>query len=209
MLATALAANALSVSVPLAGPELGTAFTFRRFTGQGADATLAVWSLVVGGVVSTAAGALLVVGGGLSSGNVPVTVAAVATGLLAAAAIAAAVVATRRPRVRGALEKSAAWVLQHGARLSRRPAEQLGQVIRSWAGSGRFACPGRLDNGDRAGSSSSGCDATVGRQRHRGASAGIPRDRPPLPAPALSSRPPRPAHLARCVVMTSYSSMGS
>ena len=41
MLATTFAANALSVSVPLAGPELGTAFTFRRYTGLGADAPLA------------------------------------------------------------------------------------------------------------------------------------------------------------------------
>ena len=45
MLATAYAANALSVCVPLAGPELATAFTFRRFTRQGADAPLAGWSL--------------------------------------------------------------------------------------------------------------------------------------------------------------------
>ena len=44
MLATAYAANALSVSVPLAGPELATAFAFRRFTRQGADAPLAGWS---------------------------------------------------------------------------------------------------------------------------------------------------------------------
>ena len=53
MLATAYAANALSVSVPLAGPELATAFTFRRFTRQGADAPLAGWSLLASGVVST------------------------------------------------------------------------------------------------------------------------------------------------------------
>ena len=36
MLVTAYAANAVSVSVPLAGPALATAFTFRRFTRQGA-----------------------------------------------------------------------------------------------------------------------------------------------------------------------------
>jgi uncharacterized membrane protein YbhN (UPF0104 family) len=35
MLATAYAANAVSVSVPLAGPALATAFTFRRFTRPG------------------------------------------------------------------------------------------------------------------------------------------------------------------------------
>jgi uncharacterized membrane protein YbhN (UPF0104 family) len=55
MLATAYAANALSVSVPLAGPGLATAFTFRRFTRQGADVPLAGWSLLAGGVVSSVA----------------------------------------------------------------------------------------------------------------------------------------------------------
>ena len=49
MLATAYAANAVSVSVPLAGPALATAFTFRRFTRQGADAPLAGWSLLPAG----------------------------------------------------------------------------------------------------------------------------------------------------------------
>ena len=49
MLATAYAANAVSVSVPLAGPALATAYTFRRFTRQGADAPLAGWSLTPGG----------------------------------------------------------------------------------------------------------------------------------------------------------------
>ena len=60
MLATAYAANAVSVSVPLAGPALATAFTFRRFTRQGADAPLA-WSLLAGGVISSAAAVLIVV----------------------------------------------------------------------------------------------------------------------------------------------------
>ncbi len=41
MLATANVANAVSVSVPLAGPALATAFTSRRFARQGADAPLA------------------------------------------------------------------------------------------------------------------------------------------------------------------------
>jgi hypothetical protein len=52
MLATTFAANAVSVSVPLAGPELGTLFTFRRLTRQGADGALAGWSLLAGGMVS-------------------------------------------------------------------------------------------------------------------------------------------------------------
>ena len=52
MMATTLAANALSVSVPVAGPELGAGFTFRRFKEQGADTSLAGWALLVGGIAS-------------------------------------------------------------------------------------------------------------------------------------------------------------
>jgi hypothetical protein len=94
MLATAYAANALSVSVPLAGPALATAFTFRRFTRQGADAPLAGWSLLAGGVISSAAAVLIVLGGGLAAGNILVT----AITVLAVAVLVAAVVAMRRDR---------------------------------------------------------------------------------------------------------------
>jgi hypothetical protein len=134
MLATTYAANALSVSVPLAGPGLGTAFTFRRFTRQGADAPLAGWSLLSGGVVSSAAAALIVIGGGLSSGNVLATAVAVPGGVLAVAALVVVGAAARRPRLRGALERPAAWTLRQGARVVRRPVGDPRQTIRAWAG---------------------------------------------------------------------------
>jgi putative heme transporter len=133
MLATAYAANALSVSVPLAGPELATAFTFRRFTRQGADAPLAGWALLVGGVVSTAAGVLILGGGGLASGNILAAAAAVPGAVLALAALIGVAAATRRPGLRGALERPAAWALRHGSRLLRRPADDPRQTIRAWA----------------------------------------------------------------------------
>lgn len=134
MLATTYAANALSVSVPLAGPGLGTAFTFRRFTRQGADAPLAGWSLLAGGVVSSAAAALIVVGGGLSSGNVLATAVAVPGGVLAVAALVVVGAAARRPRLRGALERPAAWTLRQAARVVRRPVGDPRTTIRAWAG---------------------------------------------------------------------------
>jgi putative heme transporter len=133
MLATAYAANALSVSVPLAGPGLATAFTFRRFSRLGADAPLAGWSLLAGGVVSSAAAALVAVGGALASGNLLVTEAAVPGGLLAVAALVALGAAARRPRLRGALERPAAWTLRHGARLCRRSVADPRQTIRAWS----------------------------------------------------------------------------
>jgi pimeloyl-ACP methyl ester carboxylesterase/uncharacterized membrane protein YbhN (UPF0104 family) len=133
MLATSFAANALSVSIPLAGPELATAFTFRRVTRQGADAPLAGWALLAGGVVSLAAGALLVAGGGLASGNGLETGFAVPGGVLAVAALLALGAAARRPQLRDGLERPATWALRHVARLRRRPAQDPGQIIGAWA----------------------------------------------------------------------------
>jgi pimeloyl-ACP methyl ester carboxylesterase len=133
MLATAYAANAVSVSVPLAGPALATAFTFRRFTRQGADAPLVGWSLLAGGVISSAAAVLIVIGGGLMSGNILVTAVTVPGGVLAVAVLVAAVVAMRRPRLRDALERLAGLMLRQGSRMLRRAAADPGRTIRAWA----------------------------------------------------------------------------
>src|SRR5580693_5906174 len=133
MLATAYAANAVSVSVPLAGPALATAFTFRRFTRQGADAPLAGWSLLAGGVTSSAAAALVVIGGALASGNILIAAVAVPGGVLAVTALVVATAAARRPRLRGALERPAAWALRQGSRMLRRPGTEPRQIIRAWA----------------------------------------------------------------------------
>ena len=136
MLATAYAANAVSVSVPLAGPSLATAFTFRRFTRQGADAPLAGWSLLVGGVISSAAAALIAVGGALASGNTLVTVVTVPAGVLAVTVLAGTVAAVRRPSLRAALERPAGWLLGRGSQLVRRraanPAADPAATIRAW-----------------------------------------------------------------------------
>jgi putative heme transporter len=134
MLAITLAANAVSVSVPLAGPELGTLFTFRRLTRHGADAALASWSLLAGGVVSTATVALILAGGGLSSGNTAVLEAAAPTALLAVTALVIVAVAARRPRLRGTLEQCAAWALRQAGRALHRSTNDPDQTARAWAG---------------------------------------------------------------------------
>src|SRR5258708_40287352 len=133
MLATAYAANAVAVSVRLAGPELATVCTFRRFPRQGADAPLAGWSLLAGGVVSSAAAALVVVGGGLASGRILVAAFAVPGGVLAVPALVMVAAATPGRGLRAALERPAAWTLRHGARMFRRPADDPRQTIRAWA----------------------------------------------------------------------------
>jgi len=144
MLATVYSANALSVSVPLAGPGLGAAFTFRRFKRQGIDPPLAGWSLLVGGVVSTVAGVFVLVGGALLSGNELLVLVGVLGGLSGAAVVVVLHTATRRPRLRSALESAGAWVLGRGRRLLRRSAGgDPSAAIRVWTDRLASLRPGR------------------------------------------------------------------
>ena len=133
VLATIYAANAMSVSVPLAGPGLAAAYLFRRFTRLGAGALLAGWALLAGGVISAAAWVLLLVGGGLASGRtlaLVITVPCVAFAIVVAALIG---VAARRPRLRAALEEYLTQALKLGARLLRWPATDPMLALRAWA----------------------------------------------------------------------------
>jgi uncharacterized protein (TIRG00374 family) len=133
VLGTIYAANAMSVSVPLAGPGLAAAYLFRRFTRLGAGALLAGWALLAGGVISAVAWLLLLVGGGLASGR---TLALVITVPCVALAIIVAVlfgVAARRPRLRAALEEYLTQALKLGARLLRWPATDPMLALRAWA----------------------------------------------------------------------------
>ena len=84
-------------------------------------------------MVSSAAAALVVVGGGLTFGNILVIAAAVPSGVLAVAALVVLGTAARRPRLRGALERPAAWALRHGPALVRRPAGDPRQTVRACA----------------------------------------------------------------------------
>ena len=131
-LVTVYAANAMSVSVPLAGPSLAAAYLFRRFARSGAGTVVAGWTLLAGGVISTIAWGVVLVAGGLASGSavaLAVTVPALALAVAVAATIAAAV---RYPRVRSVLENFLAWALTQGARLLRWPATDQKLALRAW-----------------------------------------------------------------------------
>jgi pimeloyl-ACP methyl ester carboxylesterase/uncharacterized membrane protein YbhN (UPF0104 family) len=133
VLTSIYAANAMSVSVPLAGPGLAAAYLFRRFTRLGAGALLAGWALLAGGVISAVAWVLLLVGGGLASGRtlaLVITVPCVALAIIVAALIG---VAARRPRLRAALEDYLTQALKLGARLLRWPATDPMLALRAWA----------------------------------------------------------------------------
>ena len=133
MLATIYAANAMSVSVPLAGPGLAAAYLFRRFTRSGAGALLAGWALLAGGVISAAAWGLVLAGGGLASGHTLALAITIPGVLLAIAALASIVAAARWPWLRAGLEKYLTQGLKHGSRLLRWPATDPKLAIKAWA----------------------------------------------------------------------------
>jgi uncharacterized membrane protein YbhN (UPF0104 family) len=122
MLATVYAANAIATSLPLAGPELGAAFTYRRFKRQGVETPVAGWTLVVGGVLSPLAGVFVLVVGALLSGNDVVAVLGVVGGVLGLAAMVLLHTAIRHQRMRRTLEWAATRVLERTRRLLHRPA---------------------------------------------------------------------------------------
>ena len=132
MMATTLAANALSVSVPLAGPELGAAFTYRRFKEQGADTSLAGWTLVVGGIASGFGAVVVLAAGGVLSGNVVVTGVTVLGGLLAVLAGLALGVGVGRTRLRLVVTRSAAWAIRCVSRLLPRPVQDPAAAVNCW-----------------------------------------------------------------------------
>jgi uncharacterized membrane protein YbhN (UPF0104 family) len=128
MLATVYAANAIATSLPLAGPELGAAFTYRRFKRQGVETPVAGWTLMVGGVLSPLAGVLVLVVGALLSGNDVVALLGVVGGMFGVAAIVLLHTAIRHPRLRRTLESAATRVLERTRRLLRRPAGDPDEV---------------------------------------------------------------------------------
>ncbi|WP_222848940.1 alpha/beta fold hydrolase [Trebonia kvetii] len=133
MLATIYAANAMSVSVPLAGPGLAAAYLFRRFTRLGASAMLAGWVLLASAVITTAAWGLIVVTGGLVSGHTVALAITLPVVALAVLALIATALAARHPRLRAALEEYLTQALKHGARLLRWPATDPKLALKAWA----------------------------------------------------------------------------
>ncbi len=151
MVATILAANALSVSVPVAGPELGAAFTFRRFKEQGADASLAGWTLLVGGFASWFGAIVVLAGGGALSGNLIVTGVTVLAGLLALCGGLALWVGVGRTRLRSGVTHCAAWTIRRVSRFLSRPVADPAAAVDGWIEGLESLRPSKTEWGSVAG----------------------------------------------------------
>jgi uncharacterized protein (TIRG00374 family) len=129
VMATVYAGNALSTTVPFAGPQMSTVFVFRRFKKLDVDATVAGWTLVVAGVISSLASALLLAAGAILTGNDVAIATGIAGGLLGVGIFALTTAALRRPSVTTALRRPAGWVLLQASRVLRRPARDWDEVL--------------------------------------------------------------------------------
>jgi uncharacterized protein (TIRG00374 family) len=129
MAATTFAGNAISVTLPLVGPEVGTLFTFGRFRLVAGDSARAGWALVVAGLVSTVVWALMLAAGAVLSGNVVGLVAGVLLGTFIVLITVAGPSVMRRPKLRQVTTRGAARALERTMRLTSRPSEDPVQQV--------------------------------------------------------------------------------
>ena len=131
IIAITFAGNALSVSVPIAGPGLGAAFTYREFVRRDVSRAAATFVPMVSGILSTVSFTVIVAVGALVSGE---TVAG-ALGLLGAAAIAvgitAVLLAPRIPAFRRLIHRAAVWTLRLVQSARRKPGQSPEVVVAS------------------------------------------------------------------------------
>lgn len=145
MLATTYAGNAISVSVPLAGTQLGLAYAFRRFKRLGVDSTLAGWALLVAGVVSSLASAVILAVGAILSGNDVVAVTGALGGVLGVMAVTVASIAIRHRGAEKVLERPVVWLLGQVQRVIHQPVGSAREAIETTVSRLRCLHLGRSD----------------------------------------------------------------
>ena len=117
ILAVTYAGNAISVSLPLAGPEVSTAFTFRQFSRHGIDPAVAAWALAVSGIVSSAA----LAGGAVTSGSSTAALLGLGGAVVSLLPSVCVLAALRYRSVRGLLNRLLDRLIAISRQLVRRP----------------------------------------------------------------------------------------
>jgi putative heme transporter len=132
VLATASNANAIAISVPVAGSGIATAYAIRDFRRAGADVGQASVALTLAGVLSTVTFAILAALGAALSGNTAAALLGLAGSLACAGVAVALVMSVRFPRFRARLVTLAERVVQIVRRGTRgRPRRDVAAQISS------------------------------------------------------------------------------
>ncbi len=129
VLATAYSSNAISVTVPIIGSSIATAYAYRDFRRAGARAEHVSMALTVAGVFSTVAFAVVAATGALITGNPAAAALSLVTSFLLAVAVAAIVAAMRFPRARTWLAGRVTAALRLSKHVIKRPKGEPRSVV--------------------------------------------------------------------------------
>jgi uncharacterized protein (TIRG00374 family) len=121
VLAVTYAGNAISVSLPLVGPEVSSAFTFRQYSRHGIDPAVAAWALAVSGIVSSAAFAVVLAAGAVTSENSTAAMFGLAGAVVSLLPSICVLAALRYRAVRSFLNRLLDRLIATSRRLVRRP----------------------------------------------------------------------------------------
>lgn len=121
MAATALAGNAISVSLPLIGPGAGSVFTYGRFRQVANGAAPAGWALLITGLISNLVWILLIAFGATVSDSPAAAFGGLIGGVGILVMTVIGVWALRPPRSRSVVTRVAVRVVRVSQRLSGRP----------------------------------------------------------------------------------------
>jgi uncharacterized protein (TIRG00374 family) len=121
MAATALAGNAISVSLPLIGPGAASVFSYGRFRQVAGDPAPATWTLLVSGLISNFVWIFLIAIGAIVSGNAAAAFSGVLGGVVILLTAILGVLSLSRPRSRRAVVHVVAQFVRISQRFSGRP----------------------------------------------------------------------------------------
>jgi uncharacterized membrane protein YbhN (UPF0104 family) len=123
-LAVTYAANAVSLSLPVAGPAASVGYSFTQFRRFGADSPATSWTLGLSWVISTFTLGVVLAAGALASGNTTAAVIGLLSAAVAVVPLVAVLLALRSARARAVISHLATSAWAAVGRIGRRPAEE-------------------------------------------------------------------------------------
>jgi uncharacterized protein (TIRG00374 family) len=121
LVALTYAGNAISTSLPLAGPGLSGAFSVRQFRQRGVEDGVIAWAMIVSGMVSSVALALVLAAGAISVGSVSAAFLGLAAAAMALVPTGSLLAALHFPAFRRALNRLLTMLVTRSRRLFGRP----------------------------------------------------------------------------------------
>jgi uncharacterized protein (TIRG00374 family) len=128
-LAVTYAANAVSLSLPIAGPAASVGYAYTQFRRLGADSAATSWTLGISWVVSTFTLGVVLAVGALTSGNTTTAVIGLASAVVAIVPLVGLLVALRNSRARAAVGRLAMTLWTMVGRIGRRPDDEWAAAL--------------------------------------------------------------------------------